>query len=382
MIAAWYPRHKQARRISVFYMVSFLPTWELVGNWLIFRTGTDASSPSFLSPFSSASLSSPLLPRLSSYPLPRQMNGLTNMFGGITAYGVTFYKGTAVAHWRICAFYWALLRCSVALADRFSTVYFIMGGLAFAVGAAVLIWLPDSPSTATFLTEREKLVALEIVRDNHSGTKQKKFKPKHAKEALLDPKTWLLILLTFLSSVPNGGLSSYSSLLVSLTSRAASETLASSAASRILAYFAASQTLANPSCNCADQELRFRLARDPSPADPSRSNCGHDHRYGLLPVGSVRTPDAPYLHRRYPDCYRRRFDGRLAAQQGRITRRNLFGGDLRKQSRASLCLVSLCPLSLRLRTSPLCPTPPSFPRPLLSPLLPLSPPACFELVKS
>ncbi|GAA5958728.1 hypothetical protein JCM8115_000336 [Rhodotorula mucilaginosa] len=142
MIAAWYPRHKQARRISVFYM----------------------------------------------------MNGLTNMFGGITAYGVTFYKGTAVAHWRI--------------------LYFIMGGLAFAVGAAVLIWLPDSPSTATFLTEREKLVALEIVRDNHSGTKQKKFKPKHAKEALLDPKTWLLILLTFLSSVPNGGLSSYSSLLI------------------------------------------------------------------------------------------------------------------------------------------------------------------------
>lgn len=99
----------------------------------------------------------------------------------------------------------------------------MMGGLAFVVGAAVLIWLPDSPSTATFLTEREKLVALEIVRDNHSGTKQKKFKPKHAKEALLDPKTWLLILLTFLSSVPNGGLSSYSSLLVSLTSRAVSQ---------------------------------------------------------------------------------------------------------------------------------------------------------------
>ncbi|POY70485.1 hypothetical protein BMF94_6553 [Rhodotorula taiwanensis] len=142
MIAAWYPRHMQARRISVFYM----------------------------------------------------MNGLTNMLGGICAYGVTFYKGTAIAHWRI--------------------FYVLMGGLAYVVGIAVLVWLPDSPATAKFLTEREKLVTLEQVRDNHSGTKQNKFKPKHAKEALLDPKTWLLILLTFLSSVPNGGLSSYSSLLI------------------------------------------------------------------------------------------------------------------------------------------------------------------------
>lgn len=31
-----------------------------------------------------------------------QMNGITQMFGGITAYGVTFYHGTALAPWRIC----------------------------------------------------------------------------------------------------------------------------------------------------------------------------------------------------------------------------------------------------------------------------------------
>lgn len=212
----------------------------------------------------------------------------------------------------------------------------MMGGLAFVVGATVLIWLPDSPSTATFLTDREKLVALEAVRDNHSGTKQKKFKPKHAKEALLDPKTWLLILLTFLSSVPNGGLSSYSSLLVSRTSRlasqslhAASEILANPALSQILANPAAFQTLANPSYIRADQELRFQLAGDSPAPNSSRSHCGDDDRYRLLSVGPVRTPDAPYLHRRDPDGDWRRFDGRFAAQQGRFARGYLHGRDVR-----------------------------------------------------
>lgn len=28
-------------------------------------------------------------------------NGLTNVFGGLIAYGVTFYKGDGIAHWRI-----------------------------------------------------------------------------------------------------------------------------------------------------------------------------------------------------------------------------------------------------------------------------------------
>jgi ACS family allantoate permease-like MFS transporter len=49
-------------------------------------------------------------------------------------------------------------------------MYFLLGGMAFVVAIAVLIWLPDSPATATFLTERERLIALERVRDNQTGT--------------------------------------------------------------------------------------------------------------------------------------------------------------------------------------------------------------------
>ncbi|GAA6010713.1 hypothetical protein JCM10207_005809 [Rhodosporidiobolus poonsookiae] len=122
------------------------------------------------------------------------MNGLTNMFGGLVAWAVTFYKGDGIAHWRI--------------------MYLIMGGLAFAVATWVLVALPDSLATADFLTEREKIVAFERVRDNQTGSRQKHIKWYQVREAITDPKTYILLLLTFLSSIPNGGLASFSSLLL------------------------------------------------------------------------------------------------------------------------------------------------------------------------
>jgi len=87
-------------------------------------------------------------------------------------------------------------------------MYFLLGGLAFIVGISVLIWLPDSPATAHFLTPREKLIALERVRDNQTGTRNRTFKWYQAREAFLDVKTWALVLLVFMSCVPNGALAS------------------------------------------------------------------------------------------------------------------------------------------------------------------------------
>ncbi|BGP40259.1 hypothetical protein JCM10449v2_004217 [Rhodotorula kratochvilovae] len=122
------------------------------------------------------------------------MNGLTNMFGGIVAWGVTWYDGDSIAHWRI--------------------MYILMGGMAFVVGIAVLLWLPDSLATANFLTEREKVVAFERVRANQTGTRNKVIKRDQVVEALTDPKTYILLFLTSLSCIPNGGLASFSSLLI------------------------------------------------------------------------------------------------------------------------------------------------------------------------
>ncbi|KAJ6614320.1 MFS general substrate transporter [Mycena sp. CBHHK59/15] len=122
------------------------------------------------------------------------MNGLTQIFGGFVAYGVSFYSGNRLAPYKI--------------------IYILLGGLAILVGIAVLIWLPDSPVHANFLEKEERIAALERVRDDQGGTENKKLKKDQILEAVFDVRTWLIVLNTLLTSIPNGGLSNFSNIIV------------------------------------------------------------------------------------------------------------------------------------------------------------------------
>ncbi|KAJ8522714.1 hypothetical protein ONZ45_g758 [Pleurotus djamor] len=121
-------------------------------------------------------------------------NGLTQIFGGFVAYGISFYDGRLLAPYKI--------------------IYILLGGLAIVVGICVVIWLPDSPVHAKMLTQEEKIAALERVRDDQVGTENKKLKKEQVIEALLDIRTWLVILTTLLTSIPNGGISNFSNLII------------------------------------------------------------------------------------------------------------------------------------------------------------------------
>jgi len=121
------------------------------------------------------------------------MNGLTQVFGGFVAYGISFEKGS-IAPFRI--------------------IFILLGGLAILVGVCVLIWLPDSPVTARMLTKEERIAALERVRDDQGGTENHTFKKDQASEAICDVRTWLIVLTTMLTSIPNGALSNYSNIII------------------------------------------------------------------------------------------------------------------------------------------------------------------------
>ena len=81
----------------------------------------------------------------------------------------------------------------------FKIIYILLGGLAIIVGICVLIWLPDSPVHARILTREERIAALERVRDDQGGTENKTIKKDQIMEALLDIRTWLIVLTTMLS---------------------------------------------------------------------------------------------------------------------------------------------------------------------------------------
>ena len=88
----------------------------------------------------------------------------------------------------------------------YKIIYLLLGGLAILVGISVLLWLPDSPVRAKFLSKEERIAALERVRDDAGGTENKHLKKYQVIEAFTDIRTWLIVLTTLLSKQ-----SSYSS---------------------------------------------------------------------------------------------------------------------------------------------------------------------------
>lgn len=96
--------------------------------------------------------------------------------------GVSFDKTTRIPPWKY--------------------LYLVFGALAILCGIAVMIWMPDSPLHARFLTQEEKIAAIERIRETQTGTENKVFKKEQFFEALLDIRSWLIVLTTMLSQSP------------------------------------------------------------------------------------------------------------------------------------------------------------------------------------
>jgi len=121
------------------------------------------------------------------------MNGLTKVFGSFVAFGISFIDSKFA---------------------RYKILFLLLGAMAITVGVSVLIWLPDSPVRARMLTREEKIAALERVRDGQGGTENHHLKKEQVWEAVTDIRTWLIVLIVLTTSIPNGGVSNFSNIIV------------------------------------------------------------------------------------------------------------------------------------------------------------------------
>lgn len=92
---------------------------------------------------------------------------------------------------------------------------FLIVGAACSTWAIVLcLLLPNSPITFWGFNHDEKLLMIARMRRNQTGIEQRRINWAQIKEAYLDYKTWLFVLLGFVSNVPNGGISNFSTLVI------------------------------------------------------------------------------------------------------------------------------------------------------------------------
>ncbi|EAT87238.1 hypothetical protein SNOG_04847 [Parastagonospora nodorum SN15] len=120
-------------------------------------------------------------------------NGIATMFGGLIGYAVGHIT-TGLPRWMY--------------------VFIIFGTFSTFMGIITLLFLPDLPTTAPFLSERERVVAVERVAANRQGVKNRHFKSYQAWQTLKDPKTWLLFIMATGAQIPNSALTSFSSIII------------------------------------------------------------------------------------------------------------------------------------------------------------------------
>ncbi|KAL5340287.1 MFS general substrate transporter [Aspergillus crustosus] len=120
-------------------------------------------------------------------------NQLSSVFAGVVSYGIG-QTNTALSPWRL--------------------LFIVLGAFSILWAITLYIFLPDSPVQCWYFTDREKFVCLHRVQDNNTGMEDKTIKWYQVRECLLDPKTWLLALFALAQNIPNGGLVTFSAIIV------------------------------------------------------------------------------------------------------------------------------------------------------------------------
>ncbi|KAI1747599.1 major facilitator superfamily domain-containing protein [Xylaria castorea] len=98
--------------------------------------------------------------------------------------------------------------------ERWQIIFYILGGVTILWSAIVWFVLADSPSNASFLNHREKLIAVKRVAGNETGIKNKNFDMKQVWLGFTDMKAILLFIGVFAAAIPNGVVNSFSTIII------------------------------------------------------------------------------------------------------------------------------------------------------------------------
>ncbi|KAI9038682.1 putative MFS allantoate transporter [Aspergillus affinis] len=121
-------------------------------------------------------------------------NGMATMVGALLGFGLGHSHNTSLKSWQL--------------------IFLTIGLLNFVTGCFFLWLMPDSPSSARFLSHRQRIVAVQRVSENMIGIKTKQIKPQQAFEIVYDIKVLCCAFIGLSCGVINGGVSNFSSSLI------------------------------------------------------------------------------------------------------------------------------------------------------------------------
>ncbi|KAI0446464.1 putative allantoate permease [Xylaria telfairii] len=82
------------------------------------------------------------------------------------------------------------------------------------IAVLIIVLLPNSPESASWLSEAEKIRIREKLALDQAGTGPKVFRKAALKESLFDLHVWILLILTILIVIPSGVITTFSATLI------------------------------------------------------------------------------------------------------------------------------------------------------------------------
>ncbi|RAK82208.1 putative allantoate permease [Aspergillus fijiensis CBS 313.89] len=122
-------------------------------------------------------------------------NGFAQILIAAIAYGLSGVQTASIAVWKI--------------------LFLVLGLPTILTGALYFWFIPDDQIHARFLSHREKLIAVDRIRGNFQGIGSHTWKWAHFFEAFRDSRTYLYVLFSLLMNIPNGGITTFGSLVIS-----------------------------------------------------------------------------------------------------------------------------------------------------------------------
>lgn len=99
-----------------------------------------------------------------------------------------------------------LLMYAIGLSDmsfeRWRVMFIVCGGLTMVAGVLFIVFMPADPSKAWFLKEPERTLAVERLALDRATLDRRDFDVRQAKEALLDPRSWLFASMALFICLP------------------------------------------------------------------------------------------------------------------------------------------------------------------------------------
>ncbi|KAF5013229.1 hypothetical protein FDECE_743 [Fusarium decemcellulare] len=124
-----------------------------------------------------------------------------------------WYASSGVAHILGGFFAWCIYQADNSF--RWRGLFIFYGALTLLTGIILYFFLAVSPTEARWLTDDEKVVALERVRVNKTGTEVWRFSWPQLQETFLDVRFYIIFMLLVSAGLPNGGITVFGPSIIS-----------------------------------------------------------------------------------------------------------------------------------------------------------------------